>query len=620
MGRLPAVAAIASLALVAAPLAAADAPTAVTGATTSVGATTAVVTGKVDPGGEATSWYVEYGTSTSYGSRTGARSAGNGTAQVDVSEQLRGLTTGATYHYRVVASNAAGTSRGADQVLSTRAAPTVVTSSAWALGPTAATVGGNVDPNGRSTGWWIEYGTTTSYGSRTDTQSAGSGSSAVSVSVRLTGLRAGDTYHFRLVASNDLGTTRGADRSFRTDLAPSVSTGGADGVTVSSARVSGSVDPQGRGTVAWFEYGTSTALGSRTGDQDAGFGTRSTRVSAQLGGLQPGTRYYYRAAARSDAGTVMGQTRSFTTSAGPLVVTGSPQVSGIAVVLTGTVDPVGRSTSWWFELGPTTSYGTTTVVKSAGSGRGAVAVSESVAGLSPGAEYHARLVARSSAGTTRGADVVFRTAGAPSVGRANVSAISPTRARIGVDVGTSGLETRVWAEVGRHGAFSARSSVEVVPAGRTPGRVWIQLAGLRPGTRYAFRVVAQSSAGTTTGAAASFGTAARPRDEHGRLLRCTIMGTNGPDRLVGSSRRDVICGLGGADVLVGRGGDDILVGGPGNDYLVPGAGRDRALGDAGNDFVGARDGQADRILGGPGTDRARVDRRLDVTQSLRRVA
>ena len=81
----------------------------------------------------------------------------------------------------------------------------------------------------------------------------------------------------------------------------------------------------------------------------------------------------------------------------------------------------------------------------------------------------------------------------------------------------------------------------------------------------------------------------------------------------------MICGLGGADVLVGGGGDDVLSGGPGNDYLRPGAGRDRALGDSGNDFVGARDGKVDRIYGGPGADRARVDRRLDVTRSVTRV-
>ena len=123
-------AAVALLSLVVASSAAAKAPSAVTGAATSVGATTAVVEGKVDAGGEATSWFVEYGTSTSYGSRTGARSGGNGTSAVDVSEQLRGLTTGATYHYRLVASNGAGTSRGADQ-----ARPHAGESPSVALGP-----------------------------------------------------------------------------------------------------------------------------------------------------------------------------------------------------------------------------------------------------------------------------------------------------------------------------------------------------------------------------------------------------------------------------------------------------------------------------------------------------
>src|SRR5919201_833956 len=152
------VAATASLLLASA--ASATAPTAVTGAATSIGARSAVVGGRVDPGGEATSWYVEYG------SRTAARSAGNGTAPVDVSEQLRSLGTGVTYHYRVVASNGSGTSRGADATLTTRGVPEVVTGAAGALGPSAATLGGTVDPNGRSTGWWVEYGTSSRYGSR----------------------------------------------------------------------------------------------------------------------------------------------------------------------------------------------------------------------------------------------------------------------------------------------------------------------------------------------------------------------------------------------------------------------------------------------------------------------
>jgi Ca2+-binding RTX toxin-like protein len=125
--------------------------------------------------------------------------------------------------------------------------------------------------------------------------------------------------------------------------------------------------------------------------------------------------------------------------------------------------------------------------------------------------------------------------------------------------------------------------------------------------------------GTTTGTTASFGTAARPRDERGHLLRCTIVGTNGPDRLLGTPRRDVICGLGGADILIGRGANDVLAGGPGADYVVPGTGRDRVLGGTGNDFVLARDGAIDMLFGGTGYDRARVDRRLDVALSATRI-
>ena len=76
------------------------------------------------------------------------------------------------------ASNGSGSTRGADATFTTQGQPEVATGSASLLGPTAATVGGTVDPNGRTTGWWIEYGTSTRYGSRTDTRSAGAGTCA----------------------------------------------------------------------------------------------------------------------------------------------------------------------------------------------------------------------------------------------------------------------------------------------------------------------------------------------------------------------------------------------------------------------------------------------------------
>ena len=131
----------------------AAAPTAITGPVTAVGATTATVTGTVNPGGVATTWYVEYGTSTSYGSKTASSSAGSGTANVAVSAPLAGLTEGATYHYRVVATSTAGTSHGSDGLFTTLAAPGAVTGSASGISVSSATLNGSVDPNASATTW-----------------------------------------------------------------------------------------------------------------------------------------------------------------------------------------------------------------------------------------------------------------------------------------------------------------------------------------------------------------------------------------------------------------------------------------------------------------------------------
>src|SRR5256885_12754655 len=56
---------------------------------------------------------------------------------------------------------------------------------------------------------------------------------------------------------------------------------------------------------------------------------------------------------------------------------------------------------------------------------------------------------------------------------------------------------------------------------------------------------------------------------------CTIVGTEGRDRLHGTSRADVICGLGGNDRIFTDGGNDVILGGPGNDVLLGGRGNDQ---------------------------------------------
>ena len=141
------------------PAAAATAPSVTTGPVTAVGPTTATVSGTVNPNGTATTWYVEYGTSASYGSTTSSTSAGAGTTQSSVSANLSGLTAGTTYHYRFVAVSSAGTSRGTDGILQTSSTPGAATGNASSVTSTSATLNGTVNPNGRSSTWYFEYGT-----------------------------------------------------------------------------------------------------------------------------------------------------------------------------------------------------------------------------------------------------------------------------------------------------------------------------------------------------------------------------------------------------------------------------------------------------------------------------
>ena len=96
--------------------------------------------------------------------------------------------------------------------------PTVVTSAASLIATTTVQLNGTVNPNGASTAYHFDYGTTTGYGTSTTSVSAGAGSVAVNAVANLTGLTQGTLYHFRLVASNGGGTTNGIDATFTTSI------------------------------------------------------------------------------------------------------------------------------------------------------------------------------------------------------------------------------------------------------------------------------------------------------------------------------------------------------------------------------------------------------------------
>ncbi len=97
-------------------------------------------------------------------------------------------------------------------------APLVITDNATMVILHSATLKGTVNPNGLSTNYYFQYGTTSSYGNQTSTQSAGVGTSAVAVSANVSRLTPNTVYHFRLVATNSAGTTYGSDMTLKASV------------------------------------------------------------------------------------------------------------------------------------------------------------------------------------------------------------------------------------------------------------------------------------------------------------------------------------------------------------------------------------------------------------------
>ena len=152
----------------------------------------------------------------------------------DVTEQVvTELTSGTTYYYRVRPYTAIGPGNYSEAMMATTVPSTAPTSDVTATSPeginldvigydlvnavvttnaatnitsSSATLNGTVNPNGLTTAVHFEYGTTTNYGSTT-ANSSHTGNTTQNVSANIIGLTPNTTYHFRIVGTNNGGTT-----------------------------------------------------------------------------------------------------------------------------------------------------------------------------------------------------------------------------------------------------------------------------------------------------------------------------------------------------------------------------------------------------------------------------
>jgi hypothetical protein len=297
-------------------LSATGAPVVTTNPATTVASFSAMLNGSLDPHGLTTSVSFQYGTTTSYGS-TNTNQAKSGNTYQSVAANISGLTASTTYHFRIVATNSAGTRYGSDRTFTTLSAtgpPVVTTSPATFIASFSATLNGLLDPHGLTTSVHFQYGPTTSYG-LTAAAPSQTGNTFRNVSANISSLSANHIYHYRIVATNSAGPSLGSDSTFTTLTAtgpPVVTTSPATNVASSSAMLHGSLDPHGLTTSVSFQYGKTTNYGSTTPMQSQTGSTFRT-VSANISGLSAHTIYHFRITVTNNAGNRLGSNRTFTT-------------------------------------------------------------------------------------------------------------------------------------------------------------------------------------------------------------------------------------------------------------------------------------------------------------------
>ena len=134
--------------------------------------------------------------------------------------------------------------------------PAVTTNSATSVSSDSAILNGTIDPNGKTTNYYFEYGVDTSYGSTTASANAGSGNSAISVNASISGLIPDTTYNYRLVATNSDGTSYGDNKTFSTTILYVDPSGSCNDNTPCYTTIQSAIDAASSGSVIKILAGT----------------------------------------------------------------------------------------------------------------------------------------------------------------------------------------------------------------------------------------------------------------------------------------------------------------------------------------------------------------------------
>ena len=522
-------------------------PTAVTVSATSITNVAAFLNGSGNPNRATTTGYFRYATTNpgtcddSFGTRapaTGGSSLGAGSTAQPYSQSLTGLSPDTTYWYCAITQSTEGTAFGAVLTFTTLAAPAVVTSPPTLVTATSATLNGTGDPNGATATGYFRYATVSpgvcndSFGTRapaTGGTNLGAGTLPISYGQSLLVLTPNTTYYYCAIANNTYGTSFGAVVSFTTSaLPPTVTTFPPSAFTGTTATLSGTANPNGDATTAWFRYATASpgtcndTFGTRapaTGGTALGSGTSVAPFTQGITGLTPGTTYYVCAIAQNALGTSFGGVVQFTTAAPPVVTTGATTtIAATTATLNGTGNPNRSTTTGYFRYATTNpgtcddSFGTrapATGGTNLGNGSSAQGYSVNIAGLTPATTYYVCAIATNAEGLGVGVPVPFTTTAIPTVTTTAATLVTTTSTTLNGNANPNGSTATGYFRFSLtnpgtcNDSFGTRTPATGgtnLGAGTMPVSYSQSIGGLLPGNTYYYCAIANNAIGTGFGA------------------------------------------------------------------------------------------------------------------------
>ena len=330
-----------------------------------------------------------------------------------------------TYHYRVRAGTATpgGVNFGTDELIEPHNVLGLLTGNATAIDRTKAQLHASFEGNGEATEYQFEWGEG-KIGEGPLSSNSGfipAGSPAIGttnpLSFNVTGLTAGKTYHYRVVAENGIGLSTAFEKEFTTlPAVANLTTEDATDVTVTSATLHGSfdIDAEGGDTHYYFQYGAGTSYGSvvpigSPPGADAGSTPGHPSVQQTIE-VTAGQTIHFRIAASNSFGTTFGEDKSFKAPNKPSITSvTSADVTASTADLIAKINPNGDATTYHFEYGTSPSYDHVIPFPDAsiGNGETPVEVSQHIENLEIGIPYHFRVVAENQWGEVASGDQTF---------------------------------------------------------------------------------------------------------------------------------------------------------------------------------------------------------------------